>query len=90
MLDFGDDLDSDPYPNYDPDLIRISQICMKLLSKVRVWPGTNPLNCENDWITIGIRIQIINIDGGLQSLTGCLVLDVTFRPRPLGFSLLAS
>ena len=28
-LDFGDDLDCDPDPDYDPDLIRISQICMK-------------------------------------------------------------
>ena len=27
---FGSDLDCDPDPNYDPDLIWISQICMKL------------------------------------------------------------
>ena len=41
-LDFGSDLDCDPDPDYDPDLIWISQICIKLLSKVY------PLNCGDD------------------------------------------
>ena len=44
-LDFGDNLDCDP----DPDLIRISQICKKLLSEVCLCrPRTDILNFGND------------------------------------------
>ena len=46
QLVFEDDLDYDLDPNYDPNLIRISQICMKRLSEVCI--VANPLNCEND------------------------------------------
>ena len=65
-LHFWSDTDYDPDPDYYPDQIRISQICMKLLPEVCLVPRINPLNC-------GLRIRIINFDGGLH-LTACLTL----------------
>ena len=47
-LDFGNDLNCDLDPNYDPDLIWITQMYMKLWSKVCLWPRTYPLNCADD------------------------------------------
>ena len=48
LLDFRDDPDYYPDPDYDLDLIHISQILMIFLSEVCLWPRTNPLNCGYD------------------------------------------
>ena len=45
-LDFGDDPNYNP--DYDTDLIRISQMCMKFLPELCLEPRTNPLDCGND------------------------------------------